>query len=1427
MKAKYLFNLVLFCVIHFPGQSQTKSRFTPFSEGQAFTAIAVDKLNKKIWAGTNGQGIFNLKIKDSLATNLSLFTPGISLNSDPYSFVVKDIAIDTNGRVYFAHEGTSSTITNGGVYQINSVGNAVDFNHERNAKGFGAYIKRGGLPGSRISSIEVDVNNRVWVSNKHQLLTVSTTSIVTPGAIGYRDAGNLLFQSYGGWYTNEGILNAQPSELPYPANTRLTAANITANQETRSMRAISSDEFSIWFGCAGYRPANAPTSYIPARVLVYNLKGNFIADYSLEEMHFKFGIVNGILTNNENGVWVTKSFGAEFSVKVGPEWSNTNDAGLDFSKIIPTGTIFNDNAIWKDDFDRVFMGTTKGLIVYDGEGDPKNQNSYKIYTKEAIVGFSEGNELNIIDPSMLSNNITGGGNDVDSITQWIATDNGVMKAVLPTDKGMQVYHVVNHSKYGVDTKNTEENIKAFAKIKNRLNEVDFLLEDSRIPGVSADSSASTVFRLYTPNAGVYYEDQKFAKKRYRWFVGPGPLAKAEFDQNYKDRYGFFELKSLESYEEIPKSLDDLTYVDFIYHHPLYIDKKDFVTSKKYSKEDFTIVEQDTEANQTVIFKNSLRITVPPILMVHGVWTSIDSFKKMEDYFKDKGYDKLMLSRVWRTDAKAQENKSFKSDAHFIPNSIDKLKNAALVNNFSVGKVNVIGHSRGGLYTRAYIEGIEEGYDHEKRKDINSLITLNTPHFGSQGGNFALDKRKISSLIYPENSWYLSPKDYFLQLIPEDLIKDLTVGDIASIVAPEEEPEPGSGPNGAYNLIVEKDNFSGIDPNNHDHFIEKINSNSNRSKMKNVPFHVVSSDYNLCRDNPKKCSDFLDSFFKKPGSKDVIEAITEDGGFFGKIRTLAKSQAIGILKSLIVSGAIKSLDEFNEKLLNDKNDFIVPLSSMNANLVNTSFNTHFIGITHSTFPTVEGITEDSRVAKKLDELLVGNVYDQTNNGKFTQRGIPNPEKLTYDIFSNLPRPSPNIVLARNINKERFSKKVSRSQKSSELTSKIIINRNPEVFDNLVEGDTLNFKVYSENVDKIILVYEGESKDDFVSSVAILNPAFEVNVKYVLPEDLHFSGESKITAYGFIEGETGFASNYVTFNLKTPSDALLQSIRFDTEYPTVLNQDNFSFDLLGMYSDGLERKITNKEEIIYKIEDTTVISRFANKGFKAESKGVSVLQASINDLESSILVTVEENPSLFQTILTSFYGQLNEDNLSVDISWTTLQEYKNDTFVLEASYSNADNFIELSSQPGNGTSKVAASFSFQDASVGDNDTIFYRLKMIDTDGVESYSTTIEILKKKDVVLSNDDFDFVDDSFLLYPNPVKTEKLSININANFSDEEAQIELYSLHGKKLLVQPLSIVNGENAINLKIPNQLSEGVYLVRLTTKSYIKTIRLVIER
>ena len=199
-----------------------------------------------------------------MQTNFSSF----SYDNSRYDYTVTDIAVDDYGHVYMAHDGTSAEVWNGGVLKIFGKSNAsINYGLEAN------------LPGHRINSIEIDANDRMWVVNNfHQIKHTGLAGIfngslvVAPGAIAYRDSGDLIFKSYGGWYTKEGELNAHPTELPYPAETRQVGFQ-SLSQQTRNMRAISTDENFVWIGCAGYVPANDLDTFISSRILLYGLNG--------------------------------------------------------------------------------------------------------------------------------------------------------------------------------------------------------------------------------------------------------------------------------------------------------------------------------------------------------------------------------------------------------------------------------------------------------------------------------------------------------------------------------------------------------------------------------------------------------------------------------------------------------------------------------------------------------------------------------------------------------------------------------------------------------------------------------------------------------------------------------------------------------------------------------------------------------------------------------------------------------------------------------------------------------------------------------------------------------------------------------------------------------------------------------------------------
>jgi len=463
---------------------------------------------------------------------------------------------------------------------------------------------------------------------------------------------------------------------------------------------------------------------------------------------------------------------------------------------------------------------------------------------------------------------------------------------------------------------------------------------------------------------------------------------------------------------------------------------------------------------------------------------------------------------------------------------------------------------------------------------------------------------------------------------------------------------------------------------------------------------------------------------------------------------------------------------------------------------TQYNTHFTGIAHNNLPLITGVTSASQTHNVLNDLLRSNVHD---GSLFTKNGIT-PSKLTYNFLPD------------------FTGNLSRS--SNVITSKILINKDPIVFDNVAEGDVLNYNIYVEDVDRIMVTYRNaNTEDEFLYEIRE-TAVFENSFSYTIPTGS--SSETTITATGYKNGVVGFATSTVTFNTSVPAAIILQSIAFEQRDPTILNQDDYSYNLIGSFSDGIDRIINDFDDLVYTIEDTSIISQIDNSSIKAETTGSTLLTATITGFEDTILVNVQENASLFQTILTSFYGTPNSGN--IDIFWETLREFENATFSLESSYNTPDDFVEVNQQAGNGTTTAPAQFNHIDSSFGGNTIIYYRLKMINTNGDFTFSPII-LIDLSALSVGNNNLDPL--KLKLFPNPANSNNVTLILGSNFSDQNAKLELYSLQGKRISLQNLNVQQGNNDFNLKLSNSLSNGIYLVRITTSGFIKTIKLVINK
>jgi pimeloyl-ACP methyl ester carboxylesterase len=167
-------------------------------------------------------------------------------------------------------------------------------------------------------------------------------------------------------------------------------------------------------------------------------------------------------------------------------------------------------------------------------------------------------------------------------------------------------------------------------------------------------------------------------------------------------------------------------IEFQYTHPLNIHN---------DKSLFAVIELElflSNSPCTVLKKIPIEVYNPPILFVHGLWGNVNSFREMFNRFEQlPGYDFSNLLRVNYEDTNAN---MFADNSDVIPRNIDVMIKRLAKSKIACGKANIVAHSMGGILTRLYVQG------NAYRNDVYKIITINTPHAGSQLADYILDER---------------------------------------------------------------------------------------------------------------------------------------------------------------------------------------------------------------------------------------------------------------------------------------------------------------------------------------------------------------------------------------------------------------------------------------------------------------------------------------------------------------------------------------------------------------------------------------------------------------------------------------------------------------------------------------------------------------
>jgi|GEM_PF-297145 len=167
----------------------------------------------------------------------------------------------------------------------------------------------------------------------------------------------------------------------------------------------------------------------------------------------------------------------------------------------------------------------------------------------------------------------------------------------------------------------------------------------------------------------------------------------------------------------------------------------------------TLYYKKANSTEEVATKVSIELIRVPVLFVHGlnssgsIWADMmKSLTKKKELYRD-----FQLMAVDYSDT---HNDSFDTNVDKI-GMYSNLLSLVATKGYTAEKVDVVGHSMGGLLTKKYIQEKDHG------EHFNRFITLNTPHGGSQLGDFLNDPRvqyvrDIKDLIVENPAFILDP-----------------------------------------------------------------------------------------------------------------------------------------------------------------------------------------------------------------------------------------------------------------------------------------------------------------------------------------------------------------------------------------------------------------------------------------------------------------------------------------------------------------------------------------------------------------------------------------------------------------------------------------------------------------------------------------------
>lgn len=1144
---------------------------TPVFTSNNFKSVAIDK-DSAIWAGTQYGGLYVLNPKTKTWSKSSYLT----------NVFINDIKAHPNGGVYIAQSGT----TGQGSGEGNRQGGVVKFT-DLNFNGYVYWAtnntgsqSNGGLNSRMARSIWIDTNEINQPDDNRHRLWVTQNSFLTNNATA---AGGI---GIGANTPDLWFFAKRTDGLQIFPNTNL------ASSRTPSVDAICGNKDEVW--------VSVRQNYGGSEILKYSAKGRtFLGGFSSDgefdnrQRVYAFdtqtivnkltvGVlqagfrVNAMYNDTENRKWIGMANGSGGLILVDRGiWTKVN-----LSSILPTDFGVNINAIYEDENGRIYFGTDKGLLVFEGL-DPQIVDNYKLYTT------SNG---------LPTNNING-----------ISFNKSNNEIILATDAGVVIWDINKPVDISLDWD------YSFPKPKTKPK------------GVAADG----VSRLYIKikkNSDTIPEIQKIVVKIKDVEAGleseRGRLKEAIVENSYSDEANNRAQFEAEDFTENEKN-------EFVFW---YKSPEDFclnnlsVNSKASTRKEKIDIFVYFENSRIDTINYDLTIVRPPVVFVHGLASNPECWNNLreedgEPSLVNSNYFKYTKALTLDGAGKFQDNgltlvsessPDYKIKSNSLGFNIDQLRQMGYASN----QVDYISHSMGGLVIRMtiseysnlfYRNNASLSYNNYGYGYLHKYITLNSPHNSSPLADLVFDiapylglKTKLTlKALYWKNKTLQQPFD-FIRPTGND-------GNFEATWAIK-------------NLQI-RDNLGGINLKNtvvKNHMIIGEMEDSYKLFFKGV-IETGEYFYEMGKEkvNSKLGENASESYLANILKNYFIEETIEQFRDFSKLYANDPSYNGTIdFDRYIKIGRENGLYEFLEwysnrfKVYNylSEGDVIVPLKSQLADQdITSSHITHYKSRPGTNDALHMLITQRTDVAKKVMELL----NNKVNNNPLFANGIPGNTNPDY----------PSTYLPTNRSQNNLVQNNVPSIYNHVNKSKIHIT-NPQDLKSLVVDSSYNLKINL--LDTIDLAYFKISTLDtpiYIGRGNFSRKEFSFKPKLLPPS------EQLLVVNAVYDKADGIHYYYDTLHVNVENNGIL--INFRVVENEAIVEDQFA-PIIQVNIDSIWHNLNlNSRYLTVSIDSTSIIGLSDSVGFYAKKNGIAVATISYKGFSDKItlIAAIAPEPECF--------------------------------------------------------------------------------------------------------------------------------------------------------------------------------------------------------